>query len=150
MYSLDKQLEQDTELLGQFPLCDVLLMKDANYPWVILVPRRGAIRELFHLSQKDRHQMSDESSYVSQRLSDFFEADSMNVGALGNVVPQLHVHHVVRNKEDIAWPKPVWGAHPAKEYDAKELEERVDQLKRLFSDKFVEDAPQEEGDTVYW
>lgn len=150
MYSLNEQLKQDTELLGQFPLSDVLLMKDAHYPWVILVPRRADVREIFHLSQKDRHQLSDESSYVSQRLSDFFEADSMNMGALGNIVSQLHVHHVVRTKEDISWPKPVWGAQPAKAYTEAELEQRIDQLTRLFSDKFVEDAPQQEDDTVYW
>jgi len=138
MYSLDKQLQQDTVLLGQFPLCDVLLMNDSQYPWVILVPRRASIRESYHLSQDEQHQLSDESAYVSQRLADFFEAVSMNVAALGNVVSQLHVHHVVRFSDDPTWPKPVWGALPAKPYSKSELTKVVGDLGRLLSDKLIE------------
>jgi diadenosine tetraphosphate (Ap4A) HIT family hydrolase len=138
MYSLDKQLQQDTVLLGQFPLCDVLLMNDSQYPWVILVPRRASIRESYHLSQEEQHQLSDESAYVSQRMADFFEAVSMNVAALGNVVSQLHVHHVVRFSDDPTWPKPVWGALPAKPYSKPELAKVVDDLSRLLSDKLIE------------
>ena len=140
MYSLDKQLQQDTVLLGQFSLCDVLLMNDSQYPWVILVPRRASIRESYHLSQEEQHQLSDESAYVSQRLSDFFEATSMNVAALGNVVAQLHVHHVVRFSDDPVWPKPVWGALPAKPYAKPALAKRVEDLTRLLSDKLIEDS----------
>ncbi|MEY8264210.1 MAG: HIT domain-containing protein, partial [Bermanella sp.] len=121
MYVLDKQLQQDTRLVGQFPLCDVLLMNDSQYPWVILVPRRANIREVYHLSQEEQHALSNESAYVSQRLADFFEADSMNVAALGNVVAQLHVHHVVRHVGDATWPKPVWGAVAAQPYSAESL-----------------------------
>jgi len=152
MYSLDKQLQQDTVLLGQFPLCDVLLMNDSQYPWVILVPRRANIRESYHLSQDEQHQLSDESAYVSQRLSDFFEAGSMNVAALGNVVAQLHVHHVVRFKDDVTWPKPVWGAEPAKPYSKEALAKRVEDLSRLFSDKLSElpnDSATRSDDDLY-
>ena len=138
MYSLDQQLQQDTVLLGQFSLCDVLLMNDSQYPWVILVPRRANIRESYHLSQEEQHQLSDESAYVSQRLSDFFEALSMNVAALGNVVSQLHVHHVVRFSTDPTWPKPVWGALPAKAYAKPALDKLVEELTRLLSDKLIE------------
>ncbi len=149
MYALDPQLQQDTVRLGQFSLCDVLLMKDAQYPWVILVPRRSSIREAFHLSSEDRHLLTDESAYVSQRMSDFFEADSMNVAALGNVVSQLHIHHVVRKHEDPAWPKPVWGHLPPKLYTEIELNAQVEALTRLFSDRFVASSDSENEDSLY-
>ncbi len=149
MYKLDPQLQQDTVHLGQFPLCDVLLMKDAQYPWVILVPRQASVREAYHLSQADQHQLSDESAYVSQRMADFFEADSMNVAALCNVVSQLHVHHVVRKHEDPSWPKPVWGALPAKPYDEAELSKLVKDLKSLFEDKFDEQKVTDEDASLY-
>jgi len=149
MYALDKQLQQDTVILGQFPLCDVLLMNDSQYPWVILVPRRANIREAYHLSQEEQHVLSDESAYVSQRLSDFFEAESMNVAALGNVVAQLHVHHVVRHKNDITWPKPVWGAKPAKAYGKDELKKLAEELGRLFSDKLVQGSDDTTGNDLY-
>ncbi len=149
MYALNEQLQKDTKMLGQFPLCDVLLMNDSQYPWVILVPRRANIREMYHLSQEEQHVLSDESAYVSQRLSDFFKADSMNVAALGNVVAQLHMHHVVRYKDDPTWPKPVWGAMPAKAYSSAALENLVEELARLFSDKF-ESLPQtSDGSDLY-
>lgn len=149
MYALDPQLQQDTVQLGQFPLCDVLLMKDAQYPWVILVPRQASIREAFHLSVEDQHRLSDESAYVSQRMADFFEADSMNVAALGNVVAQLHVHHVVRKQDDPTWPKPVWGALSAKPYDKEALEELVTDLKRLFDDKLADHQSTDDDASLY-
>ncbi len=149
MYVLDKQLQQDTVMLGQFSLCDVMLMNDSQYPWVILVPRRANIREAYHLSQEEQHVLSDESAYVSQRLADFFKAHSMNVAALGNVVAQLHVHHVVRNKEDATWPKPVWGAKPAKPYGKDELKKLSEELGRLFSDKLVQGSDDSTGNELY-
>ena len=149
MYVLDQQLQQDTVQLGQFPLCDVLLMKDANYPWVILVPRQASIREAYHLSTEDQHRLSDESAYVSQRMADFFEADSMNVAALGNVVSQLHMHHVVRKESDLTWPKPVWGANPAKAYDDEVLAQLVTDLKRLFDDKLEDHQSTDDDSALY-
>lgn len=146
MLNLDKRLQQDTVLIGQLPLCKVLLMKDANYPWLILVPAINDVFEIYHLSEDQQKQFIAESSYVSQRMADKFEADSMNVAALGNVVPQLHIHHVVRFKDDIAWPGPVWGAHPAKAYTDEALEQRVERLQLLFSEKLVDekDSAQDE------
>lgn len=149
MYKLNSQLQQDTVFLGQFPLCDVLLMNDANYPWVILVPRRNKIREIFHLSEEEQHQLSDESVYVSQRMSDFFEADSMNIAALGNVVAQLHVHHVVRKTEDATWPKPVWGALAAKPYSPEALEKIALEITRLIGDKFITDSNSTDDTIMY-
>jgi len=149
MYVLDKQLQQDTRMLGQFSLCDVLLMNDSQYSWVILVPRRANIREVYHLSQEEQHLLSNESAYVSQRLADFFEADSMNVAALGNVVSQLHVHHVVRHIGDVTWPKPVWGAAPAKPYSSEQLTKLAEDLGRLFSDKLEALSPISDGSELY-
>lgn len=148
MYKLDEQLQQDTVRLGQFKLCDVLLMNDSQFPWIILVPRRGSTSELYQLSTEERYLQSDESAYVSQRLSDYFEADSMNIAALGNVVPQLHIHHVVRKKSDPCWPKPIWGAISPVPYSKEALEKMVDELTLLFSDKFV--TPSEgDGEALY-
>jgi diadenosine tetraphosphate (Ap4A) HIT family hydrolase len=149
MYTLDTQLQQDTVYLGHFKLCDVLLMNDSQFPWVILVPRRGSTSELYQLSTEERYEQSDESAYVSQRLSDYFKADSMNIAALGNIVPQLHVHHVVRKKDDLCWPKPIWGAVAAKPYGQDTLKKMVEELTLLFSDRFVEDPQSGAADSLY-
>lgn len=115
-FELHPQLAQDTLTLGDFPLCRLLLMNDAQYPWTILVPRRAGIREIHELNDADRRRLWDESAALSRTLMQVFKGDKLNVAALGNVVPQLHVHHVVRFKSDVAWPAPVWGRHPAQPY----------------------------------
>ncbi len=122
MFELHPQLAKDCLVLGDFPLTQVLLNKDANYPWFILVPKRANIREIFELSETDQQQLLWESSYFSKQIYDLFNADKLNVAALGNMVPQLHVHHIVRYKTDVAWPGPVWGAKPAIEYQSDSLE----------------------------
>ena len=138
MFNLDERLQKDTVVIGQLPLCRVLLMNDTNYPWLILVPARNDVFEIYHLSADEQKMLIEESSYVSQYLSDTFEADSMNVAALGNVVPQLHVHHVVRFKSDIAWPGPIWGAHSVQPYTTEALKKRVEQLQLMLSEKLVD------------
>lgn len=120
-FSLDERLQSDCHYLGRLELCQLLLMNDCNYPWFILVPRRSDVSEIFHLSTADQQQLLKESSYLAENLNDIFNADKMNIAALGNVVPQLHVHHVVRFESDLAWPKPVWGANPAKPYSEQQL-----------------------------
>lgn len=122
MFELHPQLAKDCVVAGDFPLCRVLLNRDANYPWFILVPKRADVREIFELSEADQQQLLWESSYFSQQIYRLFNADKLNVAALGNMVPQLHVHHIVRYKQDVAWPGPVWGAEPAIEYEESELE----------------------------
>jgi len=122
MFELHPQLAKDCVVLGDFPLTRVLLNKDANYPWFILVPKRENIREIFELSEADQQQLLWESSYFSKQIYNLFKADKLNVAALGNMVPQLHVHHIVRYKNDVAWPGPVWGAVAAIEYGIGELE----------------------------
>ncbi|MDB9737333.1 HIT domain-containing protein [Porticoccaceae bacterium] len=116
MFQLDHRLEADTQLLGAFPLSLLLLSKDANYPWCILVPKREGMREIYQLNKTDRQQLLDESCLLAETLSDLFGADKINVATIGNMVPQLHMHHVVRFENDAAWPGPVWGAAAAAAY----------------------------------
>jgi len=114
VFALDQRLQQDTLTIGDFPLCRLLLSNDSNYPWFILVPRINGISEVFQLSVIDQQKLWNETTTLAQLLSDGFGADKMNIGALGNVVSQLHVHVIVRKRDDIAWPAPVWGKHPAR------------------------------------
>ncbi|MBI5137927.1 MAG: HIT domain-containing protein [Nitrospirae bacterium] len=109
MFTLHPRLAQDTITVGQLPLCRLLLMNDASYPWFILVPMRENAREIHDLSPADRALLMEESAALSQALADGFKADKVNIAALGNVVPQLHVHHVARFTTDPAWPEPIWG-----------------------------------------
>lgn len=109
MFSLHPQLAQDTFLVGDFPLSTCRLMNDCQFPWLILVPRIAGVTEIYQLSPADQTQFLRESSWLSSQLADVFRADKMNVAALGNQVPQLHFHHIVRYQNDIAWPKPIWG-----------------------------------------
>ncbi len=123
MFELHPQLANDCIALGDLPLSRVLLMNDANYPWVILVPRRDNIREIYQLSAEDQQELTRESAMVASTMARLFTADKMNVAALGNMVPQLHIHHIVRRNNDPAWPRPVWGAIPSLPYsDAQQKE----------------------------
>ncbi len=123
MAALHPQLAADCKVLGRFPLCHLLLMNDRNYPWFILVPDRTDIREIYQLGASDRDQLLYESCLLSEFLMNAFNGDKLNVAALGNLVPQLHLHHVVRYEWDPAWPTPVWGKHPALPYSEVALEE---------------------------
>lgn len=136
MFALDSRLEQDTFALGDFPLCRLLLSKDANYPWFILVPRRAGISEIFQLDDSDRQQLWKETDFLSKTLGDCFAADKMNVAALGNVVSQLHMHVIVRRRNDVAWPAPVWGQKPASEYSAAQLDEVRRRIGKVLGDDF--------------
>jgi diadenosine tetraphosphate (Ap4A) HIT family hydrolase len=125
---LHPQLEKDCFVVGQFPLCALLLMNDINYPWFILVPQREGITEIHQLSEADQQQLMRESSQLAACIEKEFKADKINIAALGNVVPQLHIHHIARYKSDPAWPAPVWGKLPATSYattDAEQLSERI-------------------------
>lgn len=123
MFELHPRLAEDTLVIGDFPLSRLLLMNDASYPWFILVPRRAGIREIFELRDDDQLQLLKESSQLAMVLSRIFEADKLNIAALGNLVPQLHIHHIVRYRSDRAWPQPVWGLYPAKPYSKRALQE---------------------------
>ena len=108
-FELHPQLAKDTSVIGHFPLTIALLHKDNAVPWVILVPKRKNLKELHHLPMQEQQQFLLESQAVSQALEATFRPDKLNLGALGNMVPQLHVHHIARFKDDVAWPGPVWG-----------------------------------------
>jgi diadenosine tetraphosphate (Ap4A) HIT family hydrolase len=134
MFGLDKRLAKDTHFICALPLCDALLMNDARYPWVILVPRVDGITELYQLNKAEQQQLTKESMFVSQALSELVSADKMNVAALGNVVSQLHIHHVARFVGDQAWPAPVWGNGEAIEYTLDELKGVLSQLQSVFAE----------------
>ena len=116
-FQLHPRLAADTFVLADLPLSRLLLMNDAQYPWCILVPRIPGTREIHELSESDQQQLLRESSTIGRALMTAFGGLKLNVAALGNMVPQLHVHHVVRFETDPAWPAPVWGKHPAQAYD---------------------------------
>lgn len=124
MAELHPQLAKDCIEIGRFPLCRVLLMNDANYPWFILVPDRKGAREIYQLTEADQQQWLRESAELSRAIVALFRPDKLNIGALGNRVPQLHIHYIARYQDDPAWPRPVWGQVPAKAYDGITLEGR--------------------------
>jgi len=130
-FQLDARLENDTVRIASWPLCDVLLMNDSQYPWCILVPRVSGLSELFQLSRIQRQQLDLESIYLSKTLMHVFDGDKLNVAALGNVVKQLHIHHLVRFSNDPAWPAPVWGKLPAKAYSDEGLKYCLEALSSL-------------------
>jgi diadenosine tetraphosphate (Ap4A) HIT family hydrolase len=132
MYKLDNTLAKDTLVIGQFSLCDVLLMNDARYPWVILVPQRQQISEVYQLFADEQQQLAIESSFVAQQLAQMVGADKMNIAALGNVVSQLHIHHVARFIGDETWPAPVWGKGSAVAYNEQECELVIKGLQAQF------------------
>jgi len=136
MADLHPQLAKDCVVLGRFLLSRLLLMKDANYPWLILVPDRDAVSEIYQLDEADQQQLQRESSCVARLLADTFNADKINIGALGNMVPQLHIHHIARFTNDPAWPAPVWGACPAKPYSDTELEDTIGKIKAVLEKQF--------------
>src|SRR5690349_5808373 len=120
-WSLHPQLKKDTIDIGDLPLSKVLVIQDANYPWLLLVPRRPDVVEIIDLDEVEQAQLMTETTRVARALREITKCDKLNIAALGNVVPQLHVHVIARRKTDAAWPKPVWGAVPPVEHDPEEL-----------------------------
>jgi len=133
MFTLHPQLAADTVVVGRLPLSVVLLAKDAHYPWCILVPQREDIREIHHLNESDRSQLLEESCALASVMEQLFKPIKMNVAALGNMVPQLHLHHVARFESDSAWPKPIWGCVDAIPYEKGELQKRINALRERLS-----------------
>jgi diadenosine tetraphosphate (Ap4A) HIT family hydrolase len=129
-WSLHPQLEQDTEAVGDLALSRLLLNNDANYPWLLLVPRRPGVSEIIDLDEADQSQLLIEIARVSRALKDITACHKLNIAAIGNVVAQLHIHIVARRHDDPAWPKPVWGAVPARQYDPAERERFIAALRR--------------------
>ena len=128
-FALHDKLVADCERLGDLALCRVLLMRDDRFPWTILVPRLEALRDLHDLPRRHALALFDEIETVSRALVDVFRADKINVAALGNQVPQLHVHVIARYVSDIAWPGPVWNAGLAENADLDVVAERAAALR---------------------
>ena len=130
-FQLDPRLAADTFLVGETPLSQVLLMNDARYPWLILVPRRSDVTEPFQLSEADQAQLWQESMRLGAAMKAHFAADKLNLAALGNQVAQLHVHHIARFHADDAWPGPVWGVGSAVPYSDPAVEVLKGELRSL-------------------
>ena len=130
-FELDPRLAADTFVVGETPLCRVLLMNDARYPWLILVPRRGDVTEPFGLSEADQAQLWQESMRLGEAMKAHFAADELNIAALGNQVAQLHVHHIARFHSDDAWPGPVWGIGSAVQYGDAARDALIGELRIL-------------------
>jgi len=128
MIKLHPQLEKDCIVLGEFDLCALLLLNDANYPWFILLPKRINMTEIYQLDPLDQQQLLKESAFFCQCLEDLFQPDKLNIAALGNVVPQLHIHHIARFEADACWPAPVWGAVSPVAYEPKQIKQLSSQL----------------------
>ena len=128
-WSLDPQLAADNVAAGDLPLCRVLVSRDANYPWLVLVPRRAERVELGDLADAEQAVLMAEITRCGAALREITGAHKLNVAALGNVVRQLHVHVIARFPGDPAWPGPVWGAVPAKAYEDPALDEFVRRLR---------------------
>ena len=129
-WELDPLLERDTTPVGDMPLSRVLLIKDATYPWLLLVPRRHLASEITDLDAVEQAQLVTEIAHASRVLKELTSCHKINVAALGNVVPQLHVHVIARSRGDAAWPRPVWNAVPPHDYDSGDLEKLLASLRQ--------------------
>jgi diadenosine tetraphosphate (Ap4A) HIT family hydrolase len=136
-FQLHPRLAEDTFFIEDLPLSRVLLMNDQRFPWLILVPRRTSIKELYELELNDQHQLLLEINQISKQLQKQYFSDKLNIGMLGNIVPQFHVHIIARKSNDKTWPSPVWGFEKTIPYPAKQAKETIESLK-LFTAGFAE------------
>jgi|TARA_B110000879_G_C11002528_1_gene443601 diadenosine tetraphosphate (Ap4A) HIT family hydrolase len=125
LFELHPQLVKDTIFVGEFELSKLLIHRDATYPWFILVPKKPDITEIYHLLDAERSQLMSESCLLAEAMMKLFLPDKINIAALGNIVPQLHLHHVARYKTDLSWPNSIWGRSPQTEYRGNELQVRI-------------------------
>ena len=127
-FELHPNLTRDAIGLGSFPLSQVLLINDATYPWFVLVPMRSGISDTIDLRADDHATLWAESRIFGAGIMRAFKGDKLNVASIGNITPQLHVHHIVRYKSDATWPGPVWGQHPMLAYSRVQLQAMRDKL----------------------
>ena len=132
-FALDSRLAADTVEVARGACCRILLMNDSSYPWLILVPQRPALRDFHDLADADMAATVAEIGAASRALQALYKPVKINVAALGNMVPQLHIHVIARHSGDAAWPNPVWGAAPPVAYDAGALERRLAELRAALS-----------------
>lgn len=129
--ALDERLVEGSYPVTELPLCQLRLVDDTRYPWLMLIPRRRGVSEVFDLNETDQQQLWREASRVGQAFKEFLGGDKLNVANLGNVVPQLHVHLVLRRQGDEAWPGPVWGQGEPHRHDLDELAAMRDRVLAL-------------------
>ena len=127
-FQIDPQLERDSVPIADWHLCQVRLMNDSRYPWVILIPKVTNISEIHELDKEQQRLLLAESVRLSMALDQLFAPHKLNVAVLGNIVRQLHIHHVARFEDDASFPKPVWGVGNVVPYDADALNETVNGL----------------------
>ncbi|TFH69052.1 HIT domain-containing protein [Gammaproteobacteria bacterium LSUCC0057] len=125
MFTLHPQLSADTVEVARLEVSLVLLSRDANYPWFILVPAIAGTRELHHLKPAVQQQIIVESAALATAIEELYHPDKLNIAALGNMVPQLHIHHIGRFRSDAAWPAPVWGKVAPAAYPEQQLQQRA-------------------------
>jgi diadenosine tetraphosphate (Ap4A) HIT family hydrolase len=128
-FALDARLAGDTLVVGDLPLSRVLLMRDARYPWLVLVPRKADRVEVSDLEADDQARLWQEAGLAGAALRSVAPCEKLNIGALGNIVRQLHVHVVARNAGDASWPGPVWGFGHAEAYPPGKAERRIEALR---------------------
>ncbi|WP_417668394.1 HIT domain-containing protein [Roseibium sp.] len=134
-FDINPRLEGDSRPVVDLPLCAVRLMKDANYPWLLLIPRKQDLIEIIDLQPLERIVLMEEVGQVSEALKAVTDCEKLNVAAIGNVVSQLHVHIVARFRDDPAWPAPVWGAVPSIPYDGDRANALIARLQDALSDR---------------
>jgi diadenosine tetraphosphate (Ap4A) HIT family hydrolase len=127
---LHPQLARDTVDLGELTLARVLVVNDANWPWLLLVPRRVGVREIIDLEEVEQAQLMTEITRTARAVKTVTQCDKLNIAALGNAVPQLHVHVIARREGDAGWPRPVWGAAPPVAYEKNMLEQFIESLRQ--------------------
>lgn len=127
MFQLHPQLEKDSFLIRETSLCEIRLINNALFPWVILVPKHNEIKEFLDLSPQDQQTLWQDITHISKKMQQHYNPDKLNVAMLGNMVPQLHIHIIARFKEDTAWPNPIWG-NDSKPYTKKEKNNIISKL----------------------
>lgn len=145
-FQLHPRLQQDCFVVGHFALSQLLMMNDNQYPWFILVPQRNDISEIFQLNDSDRQQLLQESCLVAEKLVEIYQPDKLNIAAIGNLVPQLHVHHVARFKTDKAWPAPIWGKFSACTYAEQDAAAHIARLQQSLQENL---RPAPMGQTLF-
>nr|WP_298378721.1 HIT domain-containing protein [uncultured Halomonas sp.] len=135
-FELHPRLAADTHQIADLALCQVRLMNDARFPWVILVPRRAAIREVYELEESDQARLWQEATMLGRGMQETLGANKLNLATLGNQVAQLHLHVILRRQNDDAWPGPVWGVGTPRPYTQDALEKMQDRLLTLIASVF--------------
>jgi len=133
LFNLDPLLAKDSDLIMRLSLCEVRLMKNAAFPWILLIPQQDNCSEILDLNEKDRQQLFQEILLASEVMQQCFKPTKLNIANLGNQVPQLHVHVIARYNTDAAWPNPVWGSGMHEDYEADKKAERIQMIKDTFT-----------------